>query len=52
MYGGHITDYWDRRCNTTYLNVLLQEQIFKGFMLAPGFRAPDPTKYNYQEMDQ
>ena len=19
MYGGHITDYWDRRCNTTYL---------------------------------
>ena len=36
MYGGHITDYWDRRCNTTYLDVLLQEQIFKGCMLAPG----------------
>ena len=52
MYGGHITDYWDRRCNTVYLDVLLQEQIFKGIMLAPGFRAPDPKTKNYLTLDQ
>lgn len=23
MYGGHITDYWDRRTNNTYLEVRL-----------------------------
>ena len=51
MYGGHITDYWDRRCNTTYLDVLLQETIFKGCMLAPGFRAPDANKMDYVAMD-
>jgi dynein heavy chain len=51
MYGGHITDYWDRRCNTTYLDVLLQEQIFKGIMLAPGFRAPNSTKLNFAQLD-
>ena len=51
MYGGHITDYWDRRCNTTYLDVLLQETIFKGCMLAPGFRAPDANKMDYLAMD-
>jgi dynein heavy chain len=52
MYGGHITDYFDRRCNTTYLEVLLQEQIFKGIMLAPGFRAPDPKKFDFKGLDQ
>ena len=25
MYGGHITDPWDRRCENTYLEVLLGE---------------------------
>jgi dynein heavy chain len=28
MYGGHITDPWDRRTNSTYLQVLLQPHIF------------------------
>ena len=42
MYGGHITDYWDRRCNTTYLDVLLQKQIFTGYELGSGFFAPKP----------
>ena len=28
MYGGHITDPWDRRTNSTYLDVLLQPHIF------------------------
>jgi dynein heavy chain len=27
MYGGHITDNWDRRTNNTYLNVLIRPEI-------------------------
>jgi dynein heavy chain len=41
MYGGHITDPWDRRTNATYLEELLQPAIFKGGELAKGFCAPD-----------
>lgn len=29
MYGGHITDKWDRRTNSTYLEVLLQDQLLQ-----------------------
>ena len=35
-----------------FQDVLLQEQIFKGTMLAPGFRAPDPKKNNYKTLDE
>merc|ERR1711871_1097559 len=41
MYGGHITDFWDRRTNSTYLNVLLQPRIFAGCELVPCY---DPTE--------
>jgi dynein heavy chain len=27
MYGGHITDDWDRRTNNTYLKVLIRPEI-------------------------
>lgn len=27
MYGGHITDDWDRRTNNTYLKVLVRPEI-------------------------
>lgn len=30
MYGGHITDNWDRRTNATYLLVLIQLEIMNG----------------------
>lgn len=30
MYGGHITDNWDRRTNATYLKVLIRPEIFNG----------------------
>ncbi|EFC49517.1 axonemal dynein heavy chain beta [Naegleria gruberi] len=40
MYGGHITDHWDRRTCTTYLKCLLKEQLFDETELAPGFNAP------------
>jgi len=42
MYGGHITDDWDRRTNRTYLEVLIKPAILTGMnmTLAPGFRSP------------
>lgn len=48
MYGGHITDDWDRRTNGTYLKVLVQPKIMEGMnlTLAPGFRSPDPNKFD------
>lgn len=27
MYGGHITDNWDRRTNNTYLKVIIKPEI-------------------------
>jgi len=27
MYGGHITDKWDRRTNETYLKVLIRPEL-------------------------
>ena len=35
MYGGHITDFWDRRTNNTYLSVLLNPSILRGGDLVP-----------------
>ncbi|EFA11309.2 dynein beta chain, ciliary [Tribolium castaneum] len=46
MYGGHITDDWDRRLCNTYLEELLQPDLVDGeLMLAPGFPAPPNTDY-------
>jgi dynein heavy chain len=47
MYGGHITDNWDRRTNNTYLKVIIQPKIMENMnlTLAPGFRSPDPVKF-------
>jgi hypothetical protein len=40
MYGGHITDKWDRRANVTYLDVIVTPKLFEpGFELFPRFRA-------------
>ena len=51
MYGGHITDDWDRRTNTTYLEVLIQPKILENMnlTLAPGFRSPNPSKFNRED---
>ncbi len=54
MYGGHITDNWDRRTNATYLMFLIQPEIMNGMQLtlAPGFKSPDPLKFerdNYKK---
>ncbi|CAK9037426.1 unnamed protein product [Durusdinium trenchii] len=42
MYGGHITDPWDRRVNNTYLAVLVTPELLVGGALAPGFKSPVP----------
>lgn len=48
MYGGHITDAWDRRTNNTYLKILIRPEILSGMQLtlAPGFKSPDPAKFD------
>jgi dynein heavy chain len=47
MYGGHITDHWDRVTNNTYLDKLIVPEILNKMQLtlAPGFRSPDPNKF-------
>jgi dynein heavy chain len=50
MYGGHITDPWDRRVNNYYLSVLVVPELLAGQTLAPGpssFKSPDPGKLEY-----
>jgi dynein heavy chain len=49
MYGGHITDGWDRRTNNTYLKELMKEQIMgRDFSILPGLKMPDPGKFGYE----
>jgi len=48
MYGGHITDNWDRRTNNTYLTKLVNPQIMEQMQLtmSVGFKSPNPAKTN------
>lgn len=46
MYGGHITDDWDRRLCQTFLEELLQQDLIDGdFELCPGFPAPPNLEF-------
>uniref|UniRef100_T1GQR4 Dynein heavy chain AAA lid domain-containing protein n=1 Tax=Megaselia scalaris TaxID=36166 RepID=T1GQR4_MEGSC len=46
MYGGHITDDWDRRLCITYLEEYMQPDLVDGELLfAPSFPAPPNTDY-------
>lgn len=47
MYGGHITDQWDRRTNNTYLSTLIVPELLQNMNLAPGFKSPDSNKLDY-----
>eukprot|EP01019_Chilodonella_uncinata_P004382 GABU01005273.1.p1 GENE.GABU01005273.1~~GABU01005273.1.p1 ORF type:complete len:615 (-),score=248.04 GABU01005273.1:5-1747(-) len=53
MYGGHITDDWDRRTNNTYLKKLITPNLLTQTNLIPVdtkiFRMLDPQKSNYEE---
>ena len=41
-YGGHITDFWDRKTNNTYLEVSFHDGLLKQAELGHGFNSPDP----------
>ncbi|XP_018585062.2 dynein heavy chain 11, axonemal [Scleropages formosus] len=46
MYGGHITDDWDRRLCRTYLEEYMQPNQFdRKMVLAPGFVVPSNLDY-------
>ncbi|XP_070187600.1 dynein beta chain, ciliary-like isoform X2 [Littorina saxatilis] len=46
MYGGHITDDWDRNLCKTYLEVLMSAEMLDGELyLAPGFPVPPNSDY-------
>ncbi|CAK9027352.1 unnamed protein product [Durusdinium trenchii] len=47
MYGGHITDQWDRRVCNTYLLTLVLPELLTNMSLAPGFKSPDASKLEY-----
>jgi dynein heavy chain len=53
MYGGHITDNWDRRTNNTYLKKLITPELLNQTNLIPSdskiFRIPDPNKSQYED---
>jgi len=49
MYGGHITDPWDRRITSTYLEVLLNPELIdekSDYVMAPNFRPLLEGDYN------
>lgn len=46
MYGGHVTDDWDRRLCRAYLEELLQPELLEGeLFLAPCFPSPPNRDY-------
>ncbi|XP_037666336.1 dynein heavy chain 17, axonemal [Choloepus didactylus] len=46
MYGGHITDDWDRRLCRTYLAEYIRGEMLEGEVpLAPGFQIPPNLDY-------
>ncbi|NXK98859.1 DYH9 protein, partial [Formicarius rufipectus] len=47
MYGGHITDDWDRRLCKTYLEEFIKPEMLEGeLVLAPGFPLPGIMDFN------
>ncbi len=40
MYGGHITDAYDRRLATAYLDAYMHDELLEGFQIFPGFGTP------------
>lgn len=51
MYGGHITDDWDRRLCRTYLAEFIRTEMLEGEVhLAPGFQIPPNLDYKVREL--
>jgi dynein heavy chain len=52
MYGGHITDPWDRRVTNAYLSLLIKVDLMDlsaNMMICPGLKSPDSTKLEYAD---
>eukprot|EP00605_Chrysophyceae_sp_TOSAG23-4_P002681 GSChrysophyteH1.ASY1.ANO1.2958.1 assembled CDS len=47
MYGGHITDAWDRRTCANYLSVIMNEGLHSGMELGPNFKSPDARSMEF-----
>jgi dynein heavy chain len=45
MYGGHISDDWDRRLCAAYLETYMTESLMESSELAPGFPVPPSSDY-------
>jgi dynein heavy chain len=45
MYGGHITDGWDRILCSTLMAQYMRSEILDGLNLAPEFQVPGPLSY-------
>jgi dynein heavy chain, axonemal len=43
MYGGHVTDDWDRRLVSAYLRTHMNENIIEGADYFPGFSTPNTS---------
>ena len=48
MYGGHITDAWDRKLCATYLNAYLKEELLDSLNLFPKFEVPS-SGFSYKQ---
>lgn len=52
MYGGHITDDWDRRLCRTYLSEYVRAEMLEGEVyLAPGFLIPPSLDYKVRKTE-
>jgi dynein heavy chain len=40
MYGGHVTDFFDRRLVSNYLEAYMHDELLEGFDIFPGFKTP------------
>lgn len=49
MYGGHITDAWDRRTNNAYLRTLIRPELLERYVISNNFTAPDANKCEYDD---
>jgi dynein heavy chain len=51
MYGGHITDHWDRRTNAAYLKKYMRASYMEDeqAVILAGQKKPNTTKSQYED---